>query len=136
MPMAGKKTEDPAAMSDEWTYQIGPHDFPRTVQREKLHTGPTGLNIPELASPETVDDASIARAAEAVRAAREQIAADRERLRADAVDQGWFATPNGQTVPMNDTQALMESAGVRGDLAGMTEGISAGGFSQFEQLLR
>ena len=49
--MAGRKKKEPTAESDQWALHIDPRGTTKTVWKEDLPTGPTGLNIPDLDPP-------------------------------------------------------------------------------------
>lgn len=133
---AGIKKESPAVTSDEWTFTISSNGLTRTVRQEDIQKGPTGLNIPELVPPETVDDQSVQNALDALSAAKATIKADRERLRSEAAQQFVPQNSTQKEVVTNDAEAVQMSAMAREELAGISAGTVFGRSLQFEQLLR
>jgi len=131
---AGQKTEEPAAPLDNWVLSIDSHGKTRTVPKEEVRTGPSGLSIPVLDPPETIDDLAINDALDTLNAARRFVDAGREQLHATSLAAG-PASLNGGDTPQRDSRAMQTSAVVREDLAGRPVSIASGGFAQLDQLL-
>jgi hypothetical protein len=131
--MVGRKADDPTAVEDQWVLSIDPHGTTRTVPKESVPVGPTGLNIPRLDPPDGIDDLAIGDALEKLDAARRQVDTRRAELRAMALAGG--SASREAEAAVQDAGATETSAVVREDLAGRPASIAFGGFAQLEQLL-
>ena len=68
---------------DDWTVVVGPNGMTRTVRKEEVHTGPTGLNIPQLTENST--DAEIQDALTRLSAAKDTLHIRQKDLEMDSV---------------------------------------------------
>jgi flagellin len=81
---AKKIMADPAIGGpDDWTIVVGPNGVIRTIRKEEVHSGPTGLNIPELT--ETSTDAEIQQAVASLDSAKTTLSTKRRNLELDSV---------------------------------------------------
>jgi hypothetical protein len=131
--MGGRNADGPTAMEDLWVLSIDPHGTTRTVPKEIVPVGPTGLDIPRLDPPDGIDDLAIGDALAKLDAARRQVDSRRAELRATAHAGGSASYEANPAV--QDAVARESSAVVREDLAGRPASIAFGGFAQLEQLL-
>jgi hypothetical protein len=68
---------------DDWTIVVGPNGMVRTIRKEEVHTGPTGLNIPELTATST--DVEIQDALTRLAAAKDTLSTRKRDLELDGV---------------------------------------------------
>lgn len=81
---ARKIMSDPAVGgAGDWTIVVGPNGMIRTIRKEEVHTGPTGLNIPQLA--DTATDIEIQDALTRLALANETISTKKRDLELDSV---------------------------------------------------
>lgn len=81
---AKKIMADPAVVTDagDWEIIVGEHNVKKTIHSQQVHTGPTGLNIPEL--PENATDSEIVEAIANLRTAKDTLEQKRMGLGKDA----------------------------------------------------
>ena len=81
---AKKIMSDPSVVSDagDWEIMVGESNAKKTIHSWQVHTGPTGLNIPEL--PENATDSEILEAIANIKAARDTLEQRRMGLAKDA----------------------------------------------------
>ncbi|HCV44086.1 MAG TPA: hypothetical protein DGH68_11430 [Bacteroidetes bacterium] len=126
---AKKIMADPAIGGpDDWTIVVGPNGVIRTIRKEEVHTGPTGLNIPELNENST--DVEIQQALTSLDAAKDTLTARRKTLELDGVAiaraqeyNGKLATAhlvhaeNSEAADMNEAAARAKSLELRQTLS-------------------
>jgi hypothetical protein len=128
---AARHDGEPQAQNDQWVLVIDPGGSTRTVRKEDVHVGPSGLNIPELAPPENVDNRSIEQALQQLDTARTTIQERRDHLREKTL---------GATGLFNDRVITREAAEagsieVQTGIADQPVGLVHGSSVQLEQLL-
>ena len=92
---------------DDWTVVIGPNGMTRTVRKEEVHTGPSGLNIPALT--DTSSDADIQAALASLDAAKDTLTTRKQDLEMDSVAIANAQTYNGKLASAYQVHA--ENAG-------------------------
>lgn len=125
------RKEFESILSNDYTFVIEQNGMTKTVLKEDVHYGPTGLNIPQLASPEATDDRAIEQALQQLDNTGDTIQARREALKAQAVAIG--GSMYGTL--LNDQSAEATSMLVRQDLATQPVGIAHENTAQLDQLL-
>lgn len=130
-PAAARHNREPQFQNDQWVSVIGSDGSTRTVWRKDMHIGPSGLIIPELTPPESVDDRLIEQALQQLDTASATIQARRDHLR---------ETTFGATGMFSDQVITGEAAEagsihVQTDIAGQPVGLVHGSSVQLEQLL-
>jgi len=128
---AARHNGEPQVQNDQWVLVIGPGGSTRTVRKEDVHIGPSGLNIPELTPPEKVDDRSIEQALQQLDTAGAAIQDRRDHLREKAL---------GATGLFNDRVITGEAAeagsiDIQTEIADQPVGLVRGSSVQLEQLL-
>jgi hypothetical protein len=128
---AARHNGEPQFQNDQWISVIGSDGSARTVWRKDMHIGPSGLIIPELTPPESVDDRSIEQALQQLDTASATIQARRDHLR---------ETTFGATGMFSDQVITGEAAEagsihVQTDIAGQPVGLVHGSSVHLEQLL-
>jgi hypothetical protein len=80
---AKKIMADPGVSgSGDWTIAVGPNGMVRTIRKEEVHTGPTGLNISGLS--ETASDEEIQNALASLTAAKDTLSTKQRDLQLDS----------------------------------------------------
>ena len=126
-----QRKELAAILSNDYTFIVGQNGMTKTVLKEGVHYGPTGLYIPELTPPEAVDDRTIGQAVKQLDAAGELIHARREALQAQAMTIG----ESTYDPLMTERSAEATSVQIRQDLAAQPVGIARESTTQLDQLL-
>jgi flagellin-like hook-associated protein FlgL len=135
-----------AAGGGDWEVEIGDTSPPTTVHNQQVHTGPTGLNIPEL--PEMASDGEVEATIESLDAASETLesrraglGADVQRVEASITYSVHFAefnleVQNGDgSAESVEASAVMRSLEVKMTLSSESIQTLTEGQSQFAQLL-
>lgn len=89
----------------------------KAIRNQQVHTGPAGLNIPEL--PEDATDDEIIAALANLEAAQKRLFAKRQALAEDA--EGFFL-PDGSKI--SEDQAVLRSNQIKGILKESAKGIT------------
>jgi len=126
-----QRKELEAILSNDYTFIVGQNGLTKTVLKEDVHYGPTGLYIPQLAPPEAVDDRAIGQAIQQLDAAGGVVQARREALQARAAVIGEL-TYHSQ---MTERSAEAASVQIRQDLSTQPVGIARESTIQLDQLL-
>lgn len=123
---AKKIMADPSVVpgAGDWEVMVGENGVRKTIHSQQVHTGPEGLDIPEL--PEEPTDAEIADAAANLRTAKDTLVQKRAGLAFDAVGIARWQSHNTRTanfhrnreekiknVDMNEVAAQIKSVEVR-----------------------
>ncbi|MCX6139005.1 MAG: hypothetical protein NTV54_16115 [Ignavibacteriales bacterium] len=135
-PDAGAKKILSAGGDNEWTIAIGSDGMARTVRKEEVHPGPTGLNIPDLtinASDTEINSAldSLEKASVTLQDKRERLAVDAAGIARTDTFTGAMATVNKRTsesdnaADMNDAAAQLKSIDIQQSLSYATLNISS-----------
>jgi len=139
---AKKIMADTAVVTDagDWEIMVGENNEKKTLHSQQVHTGPSGLNIPEL--PENATDSEIVEAIANLRAARDTLEQKRMGLANDAAGIARWLEHNTKTAnfhrnraerivnaDMNEVAAQIKSVELRQSLAievmrGITENQS------------
>jgi hypothetical protein len=131
---AGRKTDESAAPVDKWVLAFDSQGKTMTVPKEEVRMSPSGLHLPVLDPPETIDDLAIHDALDKLDAAQRRVSAERDQLHAASQLVRPAPMHEGDAMP-TDEHVKETSAAVREDLAGRPLSIASGGHAQFEQLL-
>jgi hypothetical protein len=127
---AARHDGEPQVQNDQWVLVIEPGGSTRTVRKEDVHVGPSGLNIPELAPPEVVDDRSIEQALQQLDRAGTTIQERRNHLR----EQTFGATGLFNDQVITGEAAEAGSIQVQTEIADQSVGLAHGSSVQLEQL--
>jgi len=127
---AARHDGEPQVQSDQWVLVIEPGGSTRTARKEDIHIGPSGLNIPELAPPESVDNRSIEQALQQLDRAGNTIQERREHLRERTL--GATGSLNDQVITGEAAEA--GSIEVQTEIADQPVGLAHGSSVQLEQL--
>jgi flagellin len=144
---ARKIMSDPAVSGPgDWTIVIGPNGMTRTIRKEEVHTGPTGLDIPEL--QDTSTDAEIQDALTRLAAAKDVLGTRRRDLQMDSVAIAKAQEYNGklasahltyaetaEAADMNEAGALSQSLQLRQQLSSASLKMLSDADAQVLQLL-
>jgi len=117
--------------TDQWILVLEPGGSTRTVRKEDVHIGPSGLNIPELTPPESVDDRSIEQALQQLDTAGATIQVRRDHLHEKTFGATGLFSDQGIT----GGAAEAGSIEVQTEIAYQQVGIAHGSSVQFEQML-
>lgn len=128
---AARHDGEPQVQNDQWVFVIEPGGSTRTVRKEDVRIGPSGLRIPELTPPESVDDRSIEQALQQLDTARATIQVRRDHLRERTL--GATGLFSDQVITGEAAEA--RSIDVQKDIAGQPAGLVHGSSVQLEQLL-
>jgi hypothetical protein len=126
-----QRKELEASLSNDYTFVLGQNGTNKTVLKADVHYGPTGIYIPELVPPETVDDRSIGQALQQLDTAGQLIQARREALQAQGVTIG----ESMYNQMMTERSAEASSVNIRQDLATQPVGITREGTTKLDQLM-
>jgi flagellin-like hook-associated protein FlgL len=129
--MQQRQKELDALLRDDYVTIIDSNGMTKTVLKEDLEIGPSGIYIPELTLSQASDDAAIQQAISQLDQARMVIQTRRENLHALAVSVGRTET----YLPMDDRSAEQMSMHLGQDLAAQPVGIAHESTAQLEQLL-
>jgi hypothetical protein len=129
-PAAARHDGEPEVREDQWILVIEPGGSTRTARKEDIHIGPSGLNIPELAHPESVDDRSIERALQQLDTARSTIQERRDHLR----ERTFGGTGLFNDLVITGEAAEAGSIEVQTEIADQPLGLARGSSVQLEQL--
>jgi hypothetical protein len=120
-----------ATLPDDYTTIIDSNGMTKTVLKEDLHIGPSGIYIPQMSPQGALDDAMIQQAIHQLSQAGGTIQAQREALRTQANTIGDSVVAQ----PMGEQNAGMASMQLGRDLAAQPVGIAHESTAQLEQLL-
>ena len=126
-----QRKELDASLSNDYTFVLEQNGTSKTVLKADVHYGPTGIYIPELVPPETVDDRSIGQALQQLDTAGQVIQARREALQAQSVSIG----ESMYNQMMTERSAETSSVNIRQDLATQPVGITSEGTTKLDQLM-
>jgi len=129
--MQERQKELDALMHDDYTTIIDSNGMTKTVLKEDLHIGPSGLYIPELPLASASDDAAIQQAIGQLDVARDAIMAQREALQAMTFAYG------RSRIDLQTEERIAEQVSMQLglDLAAQPVGIAHESTAQLEQLL-
>jgi hypothetical protein len=144
---AKKIMSDPAIGGmDDWTILVGPNGMIRTIRKEEVHTGPTGLNIPELTDTST--DAEIQDALTRLESAATTLGARKRNLEMDSVaiakaqdyntqlgNAHLTYAENAGAADMNEAAARAQSLQLRQDLSSQSLKMLSNADARMLQLL-
>jgi hypothetical protein len=130
-PAAARHSGEPQVQNHQWISVIGSDGSTRTVWKKDVHIGPSGLIIPELTPPESVDDRSIEQALQQLDTAMATIQARRDHLR----ERTFGATGMFSDQVITGEAAEAGSITVQTDIASQPVGLVHGSSVQLEQLL-
>jgi hypothetical protein len=119
------------ALPDDYTTIIDSNGMTKTVLKEDLDIGPSGIYIPQLSSAAALDETMIKQAIGQLSQAGDTIQARREalRMRANTIGESMVAQP------MGEQSAGMASMQLGRDLAVQPVGVAHESTAQLEQLL-
>jgi hypothetical protein len=129
--MQQRAAEIAALMRDDYTTIIDANGMTRTVLKEELHIGPSGIYIPQLPTSGAVDDAAIQQALGQLNLASDTIQSRRESLRM----QTFTFSGSGYGRLAGEESAGQASMQLGRDLAAQPVGIAHESTAQLEQLL-
>jgi flagellin-like hook-associated protein FlgL len=131
---------------DDWSISIGPNGMVRTIRKEEVHVGPTGLNIPELNANST--DAEIQQALDSLTTAKGTLQTRQQMLQLDSVAiaraqeyNGTLATAhlsqaeNAEAADPNEAAAIVKSLELRQTLSEQSLKILSDAENRILQLL-
>jgi hypothetical protein len=129
--MHQREAEIDKLMPDDYTTIVDSKGMTKTVLKEDLHVGPSGIYIPQLLTDGNVDDATVQQAMGQLDQATAAIDARRESLRTQAtvIGESRYGTSIGE---LSAGQVSMQ---LGRDLAGQPVGIAHESTAQLEQLL-
>jgi hypothetical protein len=130
-PAAARQDGEPQVQNDQWVFILEPGGSTRTVRKEDVHIGPSGLRIPELIPPESVDDRSIEQALQRLDTARATIQVRRDHLR----DKTLSATGLFSDQVITGEAAEAGSIDVQRNIADQPVGLVHGSSVELGQLL-
>jgi hypothetical protein len=116
---------------DKYSFVITSNGMTKTVLKEDIHVGPSGIYIPQLSPSEEVDDMAIKQAIGQLDQASEAIQARREALRAQSFAIGGSAYDR----QMSEQSAEQASVQLGQDLAAQPVGIARESTTQLDQLM-
>ena len=128
---AARHDGEPQVQNDQWVFLIEPGGSTRTVRKEDVHVGPSGLTIPELTPPESVDDRLIEQALQQLDTAEATLQVRRNHLREKTL--GATGLFSDQVITGEAAEA--RSIDVQTDIADQPVGLVHGGSVQLERLL-
>lgn len=129
--MQQRQTELDALLRDDYTTIIDSNGMTKTVLKEDLDIGPSGIYIPELSLSSAADDAAIQQAVSQLDLAQAAIQARREALQALT-----FSISGSRSgLPIDERSAEQVSMQLGQDLAAQPVGIAPESTAQLEQLL-
>ena len=115
---AQKIMADPGISGTQgWTIAIGSDGIVRTVRKEQVHTGPTGLNIPQLS--ENSSDTDVKEALDKLVQAKETLEVRRTNLRQDAFAIAAGSAARGGSGDVTEQGAKQYSVEARDGLSSM-----------------
>lgn len=129
--MQQRQKEIDALLPDDYTTIIDSNGMTKTVLKEDLEIGPSGIYIPDLVVSGAADDAALRQAIAQLDAAGDAIQARRETLHALAFSIGGSA----HDLPMDEPGARYASMQLGQDLAAQPVGIAHESTAELEQLL-
>lgn len=102
---AKKIMSDPAVVTNagDWEIMVGENNAKKTIHSQQVHTGPTGLNIPEL--PENATDSEIVEAIANLRTAKGTLEQKRMGLEKDAAGIARWLEHNTKTANFHRNRA-------------------------------
>jgi hypothetical protein len=127
---AASDSVEPQVQTNQWVFSIDSGGSIETVWKEDVRIGPSGVNIPELAPPESVDDRSIEQALQQLDTAKVAIQARRDHLRERTL--GAAGLSSDQVITGKAAEA--RSIEVQTDMADQPMGLVRGSSVQLEQL--
>lgn len=129
--MQQRQTEIDALLRDDYVTIIDSNGMTKTVLKEDLEIGPSGIYIPELSLSSAADDGALQQAISQLDEARATIQARREALQALTFAIGG----SGSDLPITERSAEQMSMHLGQDLAAQPVGIAPESTAQLEQLL-
>jgi len=129
--MRQRQKELDALVRDDYTTIIDSNGMTKTVLKEDLHIGPSGIYIPELSPASASDDAAIHQAISQLDVAHDAIQAQREALQAMTFAYG------RSRIDLHTEERVAEQVSMQlgQDLAAQPVGIAHESTAQLEQLL-